>query len=160
MDKSVLVFLPKQLDIKKTGYIRGFHKQFSDCEAFYVTSHKLFNNYCSDSVGFIGRKKNLLSLNRFFLHFNNTNTIYLNNKVINSDFMVQIIYDYNDFEQSHMLDMEGSYGLPFQELSSILRKENKIEQIRKKSGWMLILLINIYLMDIILWVILNYFMLR
>lgn len=149
MVKSLLVFLPKQLDIRKTGYIKGFLQQFPDCRAFYVTSYKQFNSYCSDCIGFIGRKKNSENCNNFLLQLNNGNSIFIDNKVFNSDPVIQIIYDYNDFKQSYLLDVETNYGRHFQALSNIL-KENKNIINGKKSIWMLILNIIIYFMNIIL----------
>lgn len=151
MARNVLVFLPKQLDIGKAGYIKGFVQEFPDCQAFYVTSYKLFNSHCSNCLGFISRKNNSRNSNNFFLQLNYANNILIN-KVINSDSVVQIIYDYYDFKQSHLVDLKGKYGRHFQVLSDKLQKGNENSQNGRKSIWKLIFCIIIFIMNNILWV--------
>lgn len=158
MDKKVLIFIPSCLDFGKAGFIKGFHKYFSDCEAYYITSYKVFSNYSSGCVGFIGKKiTSQHNSKEHFLHINNLNDcISVSGKVLSSNF-VQITYDYYGFKKSGMLDLEGNYGRHFQILSNILQST---EHSKEQSGgilklWKQFMLINIYLISIILWVNIN-----
>lgn len=155
MDKKILIFVPNCLEISKAGYIKGFHKYFADCEAYYITSYEVFTNYSSDCIGCTGKKITSQCNSEHFLYLNKVNdSISVNGKILSSNLVVQIKYDYYGFTKSGMLDLEGKYGRHFQILSNILQNTEcpEIQNGLICQFWKQFLLINIYLLNIILWV--------
>lgn len=159
MDKKVLIFLPSCLEFGKAGFIKGFHKYFSDCEAYYITSYKVFSNYSTDCVGFIGKKiTSQYNSKEQFLHLNKVNdSISISGNVLNVNF-VQITYDYYGFKKSGMLNLDGNYGRHFQILSKILQTTefSKVQYGLTHRLWKQFLIINIYLLSILSWVNVNH----
>lgn len=156
MDKKILIFVPNCLDTEKAGYIKGFHKYFSDCEAYYITNFNVFTNYSSDCIGCTSKKiTSQCNSEEHFLHLNKVNdSISVNGKVLTPNFVVQITYDYYGFKKSGMLDLEGKYGRHFQILSNILQSTECSEALNGliHKFWKQFLIMNIYLLNIILWV--------
>lgn len=157
MEKNFLIFLPDCLETKKTGYIRGIHSSFPDCDAFYITSNKVFSNYCSKCIGFIGTRPNTKNLIKNVLCLNSVNdNIIIDNKIMNSNSVIQIIYDYNGFKNSNIQDFYSNYGRHFQILSNILKRTEDNIQNDKKTVWKFIMLAVIHLLGILIWVNINF----
>lgn len=158
MSQNILIFAPNCLDTKKTGYIKGLHTSFSNCDGFYITSHKVFKNYCSECIGFIGKKITSKNIKRPFLHLNNiNNNIFINNTLMNSDSVVQIMYDYDGFKNCDIVEFESNYGRHFQIISNALRKTKNNVKNGRNSFCKIFLHMLIYLLRLILWV--NYLVL-
>lgn len=158
MDNKILVFFPNSLDTRKSGYIKGFHKYFLDCEAYYITSNQVFPNAISEFVGYIGQKTKSQNFSKNLLIFNNVNnTMSITNRDINFNCLVQVTYDYDGFKNSDMIDFESNYGTHFQLLSSILRKTNgnDVQNNAKNRFWQLTQAITVGFLNIILWVIIH-----
>lgn len=124
MDNKIILFLPNSLDTRKTGYTKGFHKKYFDCDAYYITSNKIFPNYVPESVGYIGRKLKLPVIGKNLLIFSTTNdTVFIDNIEIDSSCLVPITYDYYGFKNSDVINFEGNYGRHLHLLSSMLQKK-------------------------------------
>lgn len=155
MDNKILLFLPNSLDTRKTGYIKGFHKKYFDCDAYYITSNKIFPNYVTETVGYIGRKSKLPDIDKHLLILSATNNIvFIDNIEIDSNCLVPITYDYYGFKNSDMINFEGNYGRHFHLLSSILQKKesNNVHSNIQKLFWQQIQLTTIWFLNILLWV--------
>lgn len=151
MEKNILVFLPKNLNSNKTGYLKGCRKSFHDCDAFYVTSLMVCNDFSSDCIGFIGQKRKSQTPHNNLIYLNNNDIVYINNKSIHSDFVIQVFYDYASFVTTNEIDFESSFGKHFHVLRNELKKNVSVSN-GKKSFWKYFLLMLIQLLSYFSWV--------
>lgn len=146
MNRSSLIFLPNCLDNKKSGYIKGFRNLFLDYEAFYITSNRIYSNYCSDCIGFLGRTSKSQVLKQELLYLSNVdNTVLYNNKLMES--CILIMYDYYGFKHTNIIP-NGHFGHHFEVLSNSLRTETEKIQNGRKNFWKLFLFMLAYLLNI------------
>ncbi|KAJ8923233.1 hypothetical protein NQ315_001789 [Exocentrus adspersus] len=153
--RNVLVFLPNTLEKNKSGYIKGCHKKFHDCEAYYITEEIVSNNY-SQCIGYIGKtyknSKHKTACNLFINIF--SNEICINNDCERNYSVVSVVYDYKGFKHSDVVPREcDNYGKHFKFLAEELRNSLNGSTNGRKSLTATVLVPVIFIVDIMLKVI-------
>ncbi|CAH1109304.1 unnamed protein product [Psylliodes chrysocephalus] len=128
-EKTILVFIPDNLNYKRLGYLSGQKKVFPNSEVYYITSViPTKTNY--QSIGFIGEKVDFdcRKVNTDIPIYINSlhEQIVVRNNLENKP-ITQIIYDYERFKHSDLVNYEPEkYGKHLKYLSSDLRSSTQI----------------------------------
>ncbi|CAH1996401.1 unnamed protein product [Acanthoscelides obtectus] len=124
MSRNVLIFLPNDLDLTGTGYLRGVYKQFEESEAYYITYNKALKSH-HQAIGYIGKKITDSKSKKALFFIDNTGSIGLLKDDTNSRTVIK--YEYQAFQNSDLIFRNVQvYGKHFNALMEELRK-NKNE---------------------------------
>ncbi|KAF7993077.1 hypothetical protein HCN44_005858 [Aphidius gifuensis] len=145
--KSLLVFIPDNLTIEKTGYIYGkvIYDNKRDCKKFYIIGTTNEKKITSNIIGYYSNDKIELccpkKINDWIQISNNntSNNYFINNIIINNEKLslkfddnVIIIYNKIELINAEFLD-KNLRGSDFLELKEILEKNIKNDKLIKKS---------------------------
>lgn len=118
MSKDVLVFLPKSFSSKRSGFLKGFCKDFATFRAYYILGYEACSSY-PNYIGYVSDvdiSKEVLGKNTVYIK-SGTQTITVNDEDVNEN-ITKVLYDLNALENNQDLNTNGDkdYGVAIQEL--------------------------------------------
>jgi hypothetical protein len=127
MVKSILVFVPDSLHLNKSGYLEGLHKEYDECEAYYITNDSSVKE-TTHAVGYLSNDvTKTKTRDTKAVHIDNLTTkiSLVNYGNLSASNVVKIEYDYHAFCNCDGLNEEHQYGVHFKFLSNNLRKRRR-----------------------------------
>ncbi|XP_045476560.1 phosphatidylinositol N-acetylglucosaminyltransferase subunit Q [Harmonia axyridis] len=151
-EKRIIIFIPNNLEERKSGFLEGFSKEFQDCQAFFVTNNKVIKD-SSKCIGYISKKdaKDLKYLNGGqWVHINSLNSsVTLSDKPHNK--ILKVYYELDVFGRIYKVQPDAiDLGVYFQELINHFRNRRVTSHTNGTKGFIeLIALFIIKFLDVI-----------